>query len=238
MSRRLIAIIVAALLAVVAASTVYVYVSTADRRAVSQMSPTHVLVVAEQVPAGTPGEALADYLKIEEIPAKAVVPERVTELAEVQGKVTTTILEPGEQLLAARFASPEEVAAAGEVEIPEGFHQLTVTLPSTRVLGGHLKAGDTVGFFVSGTAEGRTHLRLHKVLVTRVEGGVTTVTAEDGTETTQPAAEFLKVTLAASAPDAEVIVHAAEYYSIWLSLEPPEAPEEGDRIVTGKDMWP
>lgn len=237
MSRRLLAGITALVLAVLSALLVFTYVSSADRRAMSEMAPTEVFVVAEQIPAGTPAEALAGFLTVEEIPAAAVVQGGVSDLSQVTGQVTTTVLEPGEQLLAARFISPENFEASGEVNVPEGFHEVTVTLASTRALGGKLAPGDTVGVFLSGF-ESRTHLALHKVLVTDVQGAVTTVEQEDGTETTVPAAEYVVVTLAVSAPDAELIVNAAEFYSIWLSSEPPEAPEAGTRVVDGMGIAP
>ena len=240
MSRRLIAGIAALVLAVLAALLVFTYVSNADRRAMSEMTPTEVFVVAEQIPAGTPAESLADFLTVEEIPAAAVVPGGVTDLNQVAGQVTTTALEPGEQLLMARFVSPEEYEGTEDFSVPEGFHQLSIALPTSHVIGGKLSPGDTVGFFVSGREE-LTHLRLHKVLVTDVRGAVTTVVQDDGTETTQPAADIVMVTLAVSAADAELVVNAAEFHSIWLSLEPPEAPNPpgaGTRVVDGEELLP
>jgi pilus assembly protein CpaB len=236
-SRRLIAALVAVLLAAVAAVLVISYVANADERAMSQMSPVSVLVVTQPVPQGTPAEAIADSLAVEEVPAAVAVPGGVTSLADVAGQLTTTTLQPGEQLLAARFAPPEEVAeTAGDVEIPAGFHQVTVQLEPRRVLGGHLAAGDTVGFFVSAREPGQTHLVLHKALVTRVEGGVVAVEKEDGTEGTQGPSDSVMVTLAVTAPDAEVVVYAAEHQTIWLSVEPEDASEDGTRIVDREEV--
>lgn len=39
------------------------------------------------------------------------------------------------------------------------------------------------------------------------------------------------VTLALSPDEAEKLVFAAEFERVWLSLEGPEAPESGTRIV-------
>ncbi|WP_324650152.1 Flp pilus assembly protein CpaB [Georgenia sp. H159] len=236
MSRRLIAGLVATLLAAVAAVLVIAYVARADQRAMAEMSPVSVLVVTQPVPEGTPAEALTDHLAVEEVPATAVVPGGVTSLEQVENQLTTTALQPGEQLLASRFAPPEEEDADGEVAVPEGYHQVTVQLPVARVLGGHIAAGDTVGLFVS--SDGETHLRLHKVLVTRVQGGVAVVQNEDGSETTQAAADSLMVTVAVPTTDAEIVVNAAEFSGIWLSLEPKDAPEDGTRVVNREDLLP
>jgi pilus assembly protein CpaB len=150
--------------------------------------------------------------------------------------------------MAHRFVEPEAlVVAEPEVEIPPGMHQLTVQLDRTRVVGGHLLAGDTVGIFVSfsdGTRE--THLVEHKVLVTRVQGGITppAPVAADASEaapaaepTPSPApAESIMVTLALPAPAAEKVVYAAEYERIWLSIEDAEAAETGTRTVTRENI--
>lgn len=238
MPRRLIAALVAVLLAAVAAILVISYVARADERAMSQMSPVGVLVVTDPVPQGTPAEALADYLAVTEVPAATVVPGGVASLGDLEGQITTTTLQPGEQLLATRFAPPEEVVeTVGDVEVPEGFHQVTVQLEPRRVLGGHLAAGDTVGFFVSSREPSQTHLVLHKALVTRVEGGVVVVENEDGTEGTQGPSDSLLVTLAVTAPDAEVVVFAAEHETIWLSIEPENASEKGTRTVDREELF-
>ncbi|MGC0272385.1 Flp pilus assembly protein CpaB [Pseudactinotalea sp. Z1739] len=234
MSRRPIAAVVALVLAAGAAAVVINYVSGADERAMAGMSPTSVFVVSEPVPEGTPSEDLTEYLTVAEVPTAAVVPGGVQDLDEVAGQVTTAALQAGEQLLAARFAPPEEEAEA--FQVPEGFHQVSVQLPANRVIGGHLVAGDTVGIFISD--EDETHLRLHKVLVTRVHGGATINESDDGEEQTQEASSSLMVTFAVSAPDAEILVNAAEFRGIWLSLEPADAPEGDTRVVDREDLLP
>ncbi|WP_258933496.1 RcpC/CpaB family pilus assembly protein [Nesterenkonia pannonica] len=159
----------------------------------------------------------------DDVPAATVVQGALTSLEDVSGEVTITALYPGEQLVPGRFARPEDLEPDDEVQAPEGYHQITVQLPTTRVIGGHLAAGDTVGFFVS-AGETETQLTLQKVLVTRVQGGVSVVEDEEGNETTEAAADSLMVTLAVEAPDAKLVAHAAEFHGIWLSLEPDDAP--------------
>src|SRR5690625_3234608 len=183
MSRRLIAAAAAVLLAGLAGVLVLTYVSGADARAMEGMAPTTVYTVTEPVPEGTAAEALAEYVAREDLPANAVVPGGVSDLDALTGQVTNAALVPGEQLLAARFSPPEEDEHSWE--IPEGYHQVSVQLPANRVIGGHLQAGDTVGLFVSD--DGETHLRLHKVLVVRVQGGAVPVQAEEGEESVQAA---------------------------------------------------
>lgn len=235
MSRRLVAAIAAVILAAVAALLVISYVTSADERAMDGMTPETVLVVTEPVPEGTPAQDLGDFVDTDEVPASAVIPDSVASLDDVSGQVTTTALYPGEQLVAERFARPEDLEDPDVVDAPEGYHQITVQLPTTRVIGGHLTAGDTVGFFVS-AGETETQLTLQKVLVTRVQGGASVVEDEEGTESTEPAGESLMVTLAVEATDAKLVANAAEFHGIWLSLEPEDGPEDDSGSVSVEDV--
>lgn len=236
MIRRLVITMVALLVATIGGVLTYVYAAGADARAMARMTPTQVLVVAEPIEAGTSAETLARSVTVTELPAAAVVAGGITDLGDVAGMVTSADLLPGEQLMASRFAAPESLERV--VEIPEDMHQLTLQLDARRVVGGQLRPGDTVGVFFSASIEtpggeiDQTHLILHKVLVTAVEGAAGVTTDEDGEEVEQAAAESLMVTLALSAADAEQVVFAHEFGFVYLSLESSNVPESGTRIVT------
>lgn len=232
MIRRIIIGGLALVLAVVGGVLTYVYASSADARAMARMAPAQVLVVAETIPQGTPVEAIGESLAVQEIPSAAVVPGALTDLSELGGQIATTDLQPGEQLLASRFAAPE--ALPGAIEIPAGSHQLTIELEPRRVLGGELAAGDLVGIFVTrgdDVAGDQTHLVINKALVTDVRGGVSIGVDENGNEVENAPAATVFVTIAVPTSQAELVVFAAESQRIWLSLESPDAPEDGTRIV-------
>lgn len=230
MIRRIVVGVLALMLAAIGGVLTYVYAAGADARALARLQPVQVLVVAEPIPEGTPTEAISRSLAVAEVPGPAVVPGALTDLSLIEGQVTTADLQPGEQLLASRFAAPE--AVPGDDSVPAGMHQLTILLEPRRVIGGELRAGDAVGVFASAADVSQTRLILHKVLVVDVVGGITTATDEQGQEIQQGPAEAIMVTLALSAPDSELVVYAAEYDRIWLSIEPEDASEEGTRIVT------
>ena len=245
MIRRLIIALVALLIAAVGGVLTFLYASGADARAMARMAPVEVLVVAEPIAAGTPAESIARSLVVSEIPSAAVVPGGVSDLSEVTGLVTATDLQPGEQLLAGRFEAPEQLAQA--VEIPPDMHRLSLQLETRRVIGGELRAGDTVGVFLSGTVTtgtstesssmDQTRLILHKVLVTSVTGAQSVTTDENGDEVEEEAEDSIMVTFALSAADAEQVVFGAEFGTIWLSLEGPDVPETGTRIVTPTEAF-
>ncbi len=241
MNRRAVAIVAAVLLAVLGAVVLISYVNNADQRAMADMEPVTVLVATGPIAEGTPTEALGELVAAENIPAAAVGPGAVTDLAELDGLVAVTTLQPGEQILAGRFADPASILRPGEIPAPPDLHQVSIPLAAPRVLGGTLTPGATVGVFISkGNPQNETHLVLHKILVLRVQGGITP--PSDAESDADPAAAAMPdggmiVTLAVNARDAETIVFGAEHGTIWLSVEGPEVPQEGTRIVTPGNVY-
>lgn len=244
MKRRIIAASVAILVALISGVLLLSYVTSADQRAMAGMRTEKVLVVTAPVPKGTAGDQLGESVRLRELPAKAIVPGALTSTSGLKGKLSTSELQVGEQLLASRFAAP--VAAKAEItSVPKGFSEVSVLLDPERAVGSNLSPGDRVGVFVSldGPDKGTTHLTLNQVLVTRVQG----VTAEQAAQSTDSSSDqggngsqpvpdgSLMVTLAVSANDAEQVVFASEYGHIWLSLENKNSTNSGTRLVTGKN---
>lgn len=239
MNRRLIAAVAAAVLAILGGVLLVSYVTNADERALANLEPATVLVATAPIPQGTPAEDIAPIVTTEEIPSSGVGPGAVRSLAELSGLVAATDLQAGEQLLAGRFATPLEMQEFGGIPVPESLHQVTLPLESARVVGGTVTPGDLVGVFIS--VDDRTHLALDKILVTRVQGGLSPSASNNGDEesaaaSTDPAAAPVHdggamVTLAVNARDAETIIFAAENGSIWLSVVHPDATNDGIRIV-------
>lgn len=244
MRRRIIAAIVALLLACVGTVVLVAYVRGADSRALAGVQSVEVLVVDQPIPAGTPAEELGALVRSELLPARAAIEGRVEDLRALAGQVATVELQPGEQLLANRFARPEDLQAPGTVAAPEGSEEISVLLEPQRAVGGRLAAGDTVGVFVSlvfddGTAT--THQVLHHVLVTQVQGAPVGPAADAGTEsasagTPAPSGSLL-VTLAVSARAAEAVVFGAEHGTVWLSLQPEGADVSGTEVLNQGSIY-
>ncbi len=236
MNRRLLAAIFAAVFALAGAGLLAVYVTSADARAMSSQSPTDVYVVVKDVARGTAAEALGDSVQKRQLPKAAVPAGAVSSLDQIKGKVATTDLLVGEQLLAARFA---EYAALNHdlVPVPKEFQQITVQLNPERAKGGSLKAGDLVGFLVTVDVEAQesaapnatkpvvgdkkvTRTILSKVLVTRVQGGVVSPDTASASAAAEAAPNgSVLVTVALSAADTEKLVWAIESGSVYLAAQ-------------------
>jgi pilus assembly protein CpaB len=242
MRRRLLAAVAALVLLAAGTAVLVAYVRGADARALAGVRTVEVLVVDELVPEGTPASELAAFVRTETLPAKAALADRVTDVADLAGRVAGVDLLPGEQLVAGRFVDASALQAPGTVPVPEGKQEVSILLEPQRAVGGRLTAGDTVGVFISLTFESglaTTHEVLHQVLVTQVQGAPAAAPApaaagsgqpQTASSTPAPSGSLL-ITLAVVAGDAEKVVFGAEHGTLWLSLEPETATTDGADIT-------
>ena len=255
MKTRLLGGIAALLVALIGTVMLVMYVQNADQRAMADTETESVYVVAKPIAAGTGAEKLAASLVKKEVPKLALASDTVTSLDDLGEKVTAVPLVPGEQLLTSRMIDANSLLGPSRVQVPEGLQEITLKLPIERVVGGALKAGDTVGVFVSlddattNAATGETvskssgtQLTFHKVLVTATQySNGTAAKSESAAATATDGAVPAKkeaagdgtylVTLARSSADAERIIFATEFGSIYLSKEPGNAEEGTVGIV-------
>jgi pilus assembly protein CpaB len=242
MRRRILAALAALLLLVVGTAVLVAYVGGADSRALAGVQTVEVLVADELIPEGTTADELDGMVRTETVPAKSAVEGRVTTLTSLAGRVATVDLLPGEQLLAGRFARPDDLQPPGTVAVPDGLQEISVLLEPQRVVGARLSAGDTVGVYLSqGEPVGQTHAVLHQVLVTQVQGAPaapapTTGTAVDPAASSAPASSLM-VTLAVNSHDAESVIFGVEHGTLWLSLEPDGAQTGGTRVVQPDNIY-
>jgi Flp pilus assembly protein CpaB len=238
---RIIGAVVALLLAVVGGFVLYLYVRGADQRAQAGAELVEVYVVTEAIPAGSSAATVAERVEIDELPALAVLDDRVTALSQIDGLVASVELLPGEQLIHARFIDPQSLGARGDIPVPDGLQEVTVALPVQRVVGGAIVPGSEVGIVISANQpNATTQFVFNRVLVTRVQGGTSYVPASDE-EDASPVSEIM-VTFALSAADVEKVVWAAELQEegstgIWLTLQPEEVITDGSRPVSGDNIF-
>ncbi|HML50793.1 MAG TPA: hypothetical protein PKD84_05190 [Propionicimonas sp.] len=212
MQRRLIAAILAVVLAGVGALLLFNYVSNADARAMANQEPVEVLVVTTTVPADTLGSALGPFVTTKQIPKVALAPGALTSLDTVQDLATIVELQPGEQLIQSRFGAPG-TGANGDIKIPENMEVVTISLEDQRLVGTRLIAGSRVSAYA--TFDDATK---------RIFSDVVVVSAKEGL-----------VTLAAKPSDVENLVLSMELGKVWLA-ESSVAPSSVAPITIEKLM--
>ncbi|MBC7632448.1 RcpC/CpaB family pilus assembly protein [Aeromicrobium sp.] len=217
MNKRVIAAVLAAVLAVVGVVLLVGYVNNADERAFSGAKLQKVLQVKEPVPANTKGSDLVGKVAVVRLPRSAIAQGAVTDLADVAKLSTTTSLEPGEQLLLARFSAAAAGGGAPVVrksDLPLGMQELTIPVDVARALGGTIKVGDTLGVVASyqtSDGDGITRIVQNRVQVIRIsDGGPVAEGQVGGTQL---------VTFAVRTRDAGKIVNAVEFGKIYLTRQ-------------------
>ncbi len=230
--QRRIALLVGALVVALAGTTlIFLYFNQKTAAATEQEASGSVLVATALIPEGTTGQAVLDQglVELTELPARAVTPGALTDLIPVGTQVTTTDIQPGEQLLGAKFIDP---AKADSLAIPDDKVAVSVELASdAQRVANYISPGSEVAVFdtyavkepqpeprPAGSAEQvvdkATALLLDRALVLAV--GVKPTTAAPG-EAAQPNAGTV-VTLALSIEDAQEVAHAAQTGAITLGL--------------------
>lgn len=235
---RLLGGIAALIVAIIGTVLLVSYVQGADRRALANTETAEVYVVQKEIAAGTAAANFGDAVVKKSVPKSAVASDSVTTLADLGQKVSAVGLVPGEQLLATRMVEPAQLLGPGRAPVPSGLQEVTVKLTIDRIVGGSLKAGDTVGVILSYAENEKlnvpdqTQLLFHKVLVTSVqnstgavaqEPAATTEKSSDGALSAKSSAAQANggylVTLARPSIDVEKIVHAIEFGKVYLSKE-------------------
>jgi len=254
MKTRIIGAIVALILAAIGAVLLIGYVRGADARAAEGAELTEVYIVQETIAKGTPGDSVGDLVKRDTMPKRNVPEDSVTDLDELAGLVADAEILPGEQLLLGRFIDPADLAARGDVAIPEGMQLVSFTLPADRVVGGQVRAGDKIGLV--GTVDPDevgdtedvinpvTSFAFHDVLVTNVQGAVLANTNDnaDQQQEQQGSGDAIMLTIALSAHDVERWVwftegEAGGYANMWLTLQNDKTDNGGTAPVTGSTAF-
>lgn len=204
MGRRTILLIVAALIAIVGAGMVFLYVQGADDRAKAEQAPVEVLKAVAQI---EPGESLAQAqaagkLELSEVPAEQLLDGAMASVGEAGGQVALTRVFPNEQVTASKFGSPGEQDA---LTVPEGEFAISVNLSDTGRVAGFVNPGSRVAVFLNGPigagGEQGTRLLLPEVQVIAV--GQTTVTTSTTTAGGAQTTEQLPRTLFTLSVDQE-----------------------------------
>jgi pilus assembly protein CpaB len=221
----MIGVIAAVVLGAIGTFVLVAYVRDAEDRAVAGERMVDVVVATKNIDAGTAAEDLGSVTKSEQVPEKVRSNSAITDVQDVKGLVTATALVPGEILLRDRFASPGELTkGVGEVKVPKGDMEVTLSLEPQRAVGGLIKPGARVVVIgtpgsTGATADSPPGVLAHQVLVTNVQvDDSTNQPSRDETQTVAPTRNLL-VTLAVDDTTAARILGFAADGNVWLGSE-------------------
>jgi Flp pilus assembly protein CpaB len=228
---RIIGIILALVLAIGGGVVLTAYVSSADSRALAGTKLVSAYVAKQTIPAATPGENVQQYLAVKQIPAVAALPGLVTDLASLKGLKANATIEPGEQLISARWSRTAAQTSSSTFQMRPDMEAITVALPIEQALGGQLKVGDTVGVVIAASQNGGlANQKLHNVVVLKVQPGSTLSTSSSSNG--QASVDKELVTLAVETNGAAQLVWGQRFGTVWLTLEQGTTDHSGDPTAT------
>jgi pilus assembly protein CpaB len=155
LTRRILTIILAIVLAAIGTGAVLIYVKGADARAIAKQKAVSVLVASQHVPAGTTAKAALSegLLNSQKLPAGSVPSDAVRSITpQLQGLVLSGDLPSGQLLLRPMLVTA--VTTGTTLAIPAGKVALSLQFCLARDVAGYVQAGSEIAVFntfVSGT---------------------------------------------------------------------------------------
>ncbi|MCM4077854.1 Flp pilus assembly protein CpaB [Paractinoplanes hotanensis] len=154
MSRRIVLLGVAAVLAILSAVAVVAYASGADRRAVEGKKGVWVLLATEAIPSGTTGAQIRSRRLVRQVlmPAETVPSGALTKLGPaLDAKALNATLQPDQMLLTRQFDPAVKAVPkpAATFKVPPKQLAISVELGIARQVAGNVKRGDKVTVYVT-----------------------------------------------------------------------------------------
>ncbi|BEL08724.1 hypothetical protein Q0Z83_069150 [Actinoplanes sichuanensis] len=240
MRRRVLILLAALLLAVMSGTALLSYLHSADRRAVEGKQGVWVLVAGRHVPAGTPGAEVRKLTDRILVPAETVPDGALTGWDSALDELRLSApLETSQLLLRPLFQMPTpEPSASRRITVPADRLAVTVALSIAPQVAGDVSAGDDVTVYASCPLEPkdtdpppRTRALLPRTRVIVIGEAPETVVVHPSASASHQAeilnapsggqagiGERYTVTLAVGPKDAQRLVHASRYCSLYLAL--------------------
>lgn len=240
-SKRLIGLILALLLAAVATFAIASYVDGIRDETLREAEAVDAFVASSTIPAGMSAEdAIARGLVVRQpVPRRNVPLGAIATLGDIEGKVASFPIGQGEEIVADRWALP--AALTDRLEIPDGMHAISVEVGIPPGVAGFVTSGDRVGVLANlevpdadapadpenpdVAAEDRTTSRTRFLMqgIQVLAVGQRTAPSpesEGGTQAqTEPLSTVL-LTLAVSPADAEKVAFATLTGELYFTLMP------------------
>ncbi len=241
MDRRKALLAVAAVIAALGTMLVFLYVRGADTRADERYEAVQVLRVVKQIEPGETVDAAQAAGKIEtsSISQKDMLPDALTGTEGIAGKVATTALYPGEQVISSKFGA---TGTTNGLTVPKGKIAISVNLTDPARVAGFVNPGDKVAIFMTGAggAEGGAFSRLLLANVQVIGAGTTTMvattTTEAGVETTDQLPKTL-LTVAVTQAEAERVLYAAGNGELSFGLLNNDSKVAASKGVTDLNLF-
>src|ERR1041385_3905673 len=150
MTRRIIGVLLAVILAVLGTASVLYYVGHVRSTVADGQKAVRVLVASDRIPAGTTGAHMRSGGMVSEIvvPASTVPADALSAIPiDLDTLVLTSDAQPRPILLRGMFGQP--TTPSGGLTIPEGMVAVTVQVGIPEQVAGYVRPGSQVAVFVT-----------------------------------------------------------------------------------------
>lgn len=262
MGRRIIAIIVAAVLALIGAVMVLLYARSADARAVDAASPRTVYVSSAVVPSGT---TIRDAVRLNlltqtQVPARGVPAGALTDVNDENSSLLAlTDIQPGQYVLTAAFG--DQPVGDKRIQVPAGMLAVSISLSDPARVGTFVTPGSDITLFataatdpVAGTSDEETTTAASAGPTTRVlfdtvkviaigatplQSGAAPQPVAEGEAAPAPAADaggFL-VTLAVTPEQGAKLVNSLQGFSLYAGLRGSEVKVDPKLVANNRTAF-
>jgi pilus assembly protein CpaB len=241
MDRRKVLLLVAAVIAALGTLVVFLYVRGADNRADQRYQAVTVLKAVKQIDPGETAQAAqqAGKFTTASVSRQDVLADAINGLDPINGKVATTTIYPGEQIVTNKFGAAG-TAGSSALTIPKTKLGVSVNLGDPDRVAGFVNPGDDVAIFCTTTGD-NPQVRLLLPSIEVIAAGTTTVTpktttAADGTQSTEELPRAL-LTLGASQREAEKIIYCSKFDQITFGLINDQSQVAPSAGTSGKNLF-
>jgi pilus assembly protein CpaB len=237
MTRRIIGVMLAVILAVFGTAAVLYYVSTVRSQVADGQKAVRVLVANDRIPAGTTGAHMqsANMLATIVVPASSVPEDALSSIPQdLDQLVITSDLQPRQLLMRGMFG--QATTLSGGLTIPEGKVAVTVQVGIPQQVAGYVRPGSQIAIFdtyavTSGSSSStqNSNNKATRVLLPRVEVIATGTYFTDGSTSSQrdntdtadgskSGGQSMVVTVAVTQPEAERLIQATQTGALYFAL--------------------
>jgi pilus assembly protein CpaB len=262
---RLLAIVLAALLAVFGAVAVLAYVRQANERAIAGLKTVDVIAAKGTIsPRTSLGEAQREgLLTTETLPESSVPGDALRSTTGLSGLVFSAAVQPAQLLLRPMLVPATQSAAASVLPIPAGMVAVTVQMCVQEAVADYITAGSDVAVFdtyvtAKATQPSRTcdvahqgypppvmatHIVLTRVSVLAIAASpaATGTSAGSASTVTDPTSTDVQgsvlVTLAVDQADAEKLISIDELGLPYMALLTPDSKTSYDNLANPTNLF-
>jgi pilus assembly protein CpaB len=233
MGRRTILLTVAIVVAALGTALVFLYVRSADDRALEGQQQVQVLFATQEIPVGQSAQDAANNgsLVLRTVAQNSVAENALSDIDPIADEVALTTIFPGQQIVTPAFGDNTGVSA---IPIPTDKMALSLQLGDPERVAGFLSAGSEVAVFATlpNPKGGSTNANAQQtqLLVPRVQvitvGNVQpvqqTTTDQNGQQNTEEIPRAI-VTLAVDQQQAQSLIWATQNGTLYFTLLTPDS---------------